>query len=172
MTQPSSALPPRRPWPSPLRPGLWLAFGLVVSTASAHSQGTVYRCGAGQYSQQPCEGGKALPTDPNPDPARQQAAQAQAQRHAALADQLRQERLARERLAQGQAASRIGPPRAQAVTTSQQTSKQASRSSGPKTRKQPGLGDRENSRVALGPPSQKPANGSRPKPARAAPSAP
>lgn len=141
---------------------LWLAASMVCGLAAAQSPGTVYRCGPGQYSQQPCPGGTPLATDPAPDAARQRAAEDQARRDAARADKLRQERLARERAASGQAAARIGPVPAQGPAAA------AQRAEAPRPKKgKHRQADLHGARVAQGP-GTRPAQ---PRQAKATPSA-
>jgi len=90
-----------------------LAVGVATAPGDARAQGgtsTVYRCADGQYSQTPCPGGRLLDTGPAPTAQQQREARAAAATEARLAEQLRQERHARERAAVGQAPARIGPP--------------------------------------------------------------
>lgn len=94
------------------RIGLVLAAWALVAAASAVAQGdgrTVYRCADGQYSQTPCPGGRLLDPGPGPTPQQQREAREAAATDARLAEQLRQERHARERAAVGQGPARIGP---------------------------------------------------------------
>jgi hypothetical protein len=72
-----------------------LVLALAGASLPAPAQ-PVYRCGPdGRYSQTPCEGGVALPTDARTDKERA-AAQELAERERKLAAQLEKERLARE----------------------------------------------------------------------------
>lgn len=148
---------PCRTWGSGLAWVVCAAWALCSPTA-AQGQASVYRCGPGQYSQQPCPGGSPLATDPAPDAERQQAAQAQAQRDAARAAQLQKERLTRERAAQGQAASRIGPAPAKTAAAAG-----AGRTDAQRARKGPHRqADTHGARVAQGPGPQQ-AKGRQPK---------
>lgn len=97
-----------------------LALLVWAGPGAAQVQGggsTVYRCGEGQYSQTPCPGGRPLDTGPAPTPQQQAEARAAAATDAKLAEQLRQERHAREKAARGQQPARIGPPPEGSPTT-------------------------------------------------------
>lgn len=88
---------------------------LMAASGAARAQGaggpTVYRCGAGQYSSEPCPGGVKLDTPAPPTPEQQRLAREAAARDARLAQQLADERRAREREAAAQAVS-VGPAKA------------------------------------------------------------
>jgi hypothetical protein len=78
----------------------------------------VYRCGDGQYSQTPCPGGRALEQGATPSAGQQAQARESAAAQARLAEQLRNERHARERAAAGQGPARIGPAKPAAPAAS------------------------------------------------------
>lgn len=80
-----------------------------VQAGRPNAASTVYRCGAGQYSQTPCAGGQAMPTAPTPDAQQQRATRLAAQRQAQMADRLRDERQQQAQLAARQQPIRIGP---------------------------------------------------------------
>ena len=92
----------------------WL---LALSGAGALAQdgAAVYRCPDGQYRQAPCPGGRPVDTGVAPTPQQQAEARQAAATQARLAEQLRQERHARERAAV-QAPARIGPVPAAAAS--------------------------------------------------------
>ena len=102
-------MPPRRPMVFGL-PATSVVALLLCSTW-AHAQAPaagVYRCGS-SYSDAPCPGGKPVAADDPRSAAQLQQAQDVKRRDAALADQLRSERLTRERAAAAQRAAGIGP---------------------------------------------------------------
>lgn len=87
---------------------VWLG---LAAAAPALAQ-TVYRCGAGEYSQSPCPGGQALAVPAEPNAEQQRVAKTAAERDARLADQMKKDRLAREREAGQPRAINVGPERA------------------------------------------------------------
>lgn len=105
---------------------LLLALPGRVNAQGSGSGPTVYRCGAGQYSSEPCPGGVKLDTPAPPTPEQQRLAREAAARDARMAQQLADERRARERAAAAQAVS-VGPTTA---------SKKAVASAEPKATKQ------------------------------------
>lgn len=91
-----------------------LALLLCATWASAQAPAAgVYRCGS-SYSDAPCPGGKPVAADDPRSAAQLQQAQDVKRREAALADQLRAERLAREQAASTRGAAGIGPVAADA----------------------------------------------------------
>lgn len=100
---------PRRPMVFGLPAASAMALLLCAIGASAQAPAAaVYRCGS-SYSETPCPGGKPVAAEDARSAAQLQQAQDVKQREAALADQLRTERLARERAAAAQGAVGIGP---------------------------------------------------------------
>lgn len=88
-----------------------IALALATGLAAAAAIGqTIYRCGD-TYSQQRCEGGRALP-EAGPAPSAEERAQAQAasRRDAALAATMEKDRLRQEAQAGG---SYVPPPRSE-----------------------------------------------------------
>lgn len=86
-----------------------LALTGLVAWAGAVAQASdapVYRCGSG-YSNQPCTGGAAVDAADPRTAAQQREARQNSQREAALARQMKAERLADERRAA--AAANVGP---------------------------------------------------------------
>lgn len=80
----------------------------AAGLAAAQGSGTVYRCGDGRYSAQPCPDGRPLDGDARSAEQRRQAEDA-SRRDSELARQLAAERRQREQAARGQQAVRIGP---------------------------------------------------------------
>lgn len=72
------------------------ALNLLPATAAGET--TVYRCGpqGAVYTQQPCDGGRALAVDDHRTDAQQRAARQGIERDQALADRLRRERREQE----------------------------------------------------------------------------
>ena len=92
---------------------LWLAattIGLLLAT-TAQAQ-SVYRCG-NTYSAEPCADGIAVAVDDARTADQQQQALAAKKQEMRLAQQLADERRAREQAAVGQQAARIGPSAAE-----------------------------------------------------------
>jgi hypothetical protein len=82
----------------PRRLAPFAAAALLAVLWSAASQAAIWRCGpeGRSFTDRPCPGGTPVAVAPAPDAQRLQEAQVVAQRQAALAGQLRAERLARE----------------------------------------------------------------------------
>lgn len=90
---------------------LTVALGALLCVCGAKAD-TVYRCGPDgrQFSDQPCAEGTALQVDDSRTPAQQREAAEAAQRDAALAAQMTDERHEREATAAARgSAARIGP---------------------------------------------------------------
>jgi len=102
-------MPHRNPCPRPRTALLLVALLLPVWTQAA-----VWRCGPDgrTFSDRPCADGSPVAIAPPPSAGRVQQAQAVAQREAALAEQLRAQRLAREEAWQAQQAQETGERRA------------------------------------------------------------
>jgi hypothetical protein len=146
------SMPPRTVVVRALAPLLVLA----AATGVAHAQGgggpTIYRCGAGQYSSEPCPGGVKLDTPAPPTPEQQRLAREAAARDAKLAQQLADERRAREREAAAQAAS-LGPTKAGAASEPKAAPPKKSgkdRKSGKKADAQPKAGKAEKATKTAG----------------------
>lgn len=71
----------------------------AIGTAAAAESPTIYRCGNGQYSAQPCAGGVAVDAADERTAMQRQQAEDAARREAALATRLAAERRERERQA-------------------------------------------------------------------------
>jgi hypothetical protein len=80
-----------------------------ADAAAAPAGGGIYRCPDGQYRDAPCPGGRPLAIDPPPSAEQRKQAQDAAARQSSMADGMRDERLAKERLAARQGPIRIGP---------------------------------------------------------------
>jgi hypothetical protein len=89
----------------------------TLFAAAQPAEAPVYRCGS-TYSSTPCPGGSAVNAADARSAAQQKEAQAVKRREAQLADQLGDERRARERAAAGQVAAGIGPAAAPAPSPS------------------------------------------------------
>lgn len=87
-----------------------IAAGLLAAPLQAQ---TIYRCGD-TYSQQPCEGARAItPNAHQPTAAERSAAAAAAKRDAALADSMEKDRQRQEALAAKSPQAYIPPPKPQ-----------------------------------------------------------
>lgn len=86
-----------------------LLLAVLLTAAPAFAE-TVYRCGPDgrEYSATPCANGKTLQLDDSRTPSQQRDAEAVARQDAKLAEQMTQERKAREATAT-KAAAHIGP---------------------------------------------------------------
>jgi hypothetical protein len=89
----------------------WLAAGLLAASLEACAQGTVYRCGADgrSFSQMPCADGHAVQLVPGPSALAQAEARQVAAREARLAQQLAEERRARDDRRAPRASTRTVP---------------------------------------------------------------
>lgn len=88
---------------------LWAGLLLLPASPSVQAQDApVYRCG-NSYSAKPCPGGKAVDAADPRNATQQQEARAAAQRDAALAREMKAERIADEKRAARQGAANVGP---------------------------------------------------------------
>lgn len=79
-----------------------LAATVLTLAALPSAAQSIYRCGS-EYSQKPCEGGKAIETQAAPSAADARSAQAQATRNGKLANEMERDRVAREQRVAGPA---------------------------------------------------------------------
>jgi hypothetical protein len=104
------------------RPALQRTLVLIALLLPVWAQATVWRCGPDgrSFSDRPCADGTLVPIAPPPGAERVLQAQVVAQREAALAEQLRAQRLAREQAWQQQLAQEARDRRAAARAAERQ----------------------------------------------------
>jgi hypothetical protein len=84
----------------PKNPSAWILLALAAAWGIPSAAQPVYRCGD-SYSQQPCPGGKQVPTEDSRTPAQRAQTTDAVRRQAAAADQMEKARLKQEAKAAG-----------------------------------------------------------------------